>query len=143
MNTAVDRVRQGKLRDVNLRFGPTFGSLAALNDWLADQCVRLWQQTPHPELDMTIWEASLERPHLGPSTGKTHLGTSIGVQAVEHHHRRVRLFSTVELVSALEVEKVSGKPGHLATRLMYADLNILDELGIRPSARPAVHCCPH
>ncbi|WP_234817148.1 transposase, partial [Cupriavidus metallidurans] len=36
---------------------PAFGSLAALNDWLADQCVRLWQQTRHPELDMTIWEA--------------------------------------------------------------------------------------
>ncbi|WP_420093652.1 Mu transposase domain-containing protein, partial [Cupriavidus metallidurans] len=46
---------------------PAFGSLAALNDWLADQCVRLWQQTRHPELDMTIWEAwSLERPHLMP-----------------------------------------------------------------------------
>jgi transposase len=106
MKTAVDRVRQGKLRDVNLRFStmvshylfdaefcnpasgwekgqieknvqdsrhriwqriPAFGSLAALNDWLADQCVRLWQQTRHPELDMTLWEAwSLERPHLMP-----------------------------------------------------------------------------
>ncbi|MFX8347029.1 IS21-like element ISRme4 family helper ATPase IstB, partial [Acinetobacter baumannii] len=27
---------------------------------------------------------------------------------------------------------VSGKPGHLATRLMYADLVILDELGYLP-----------
>lgn len=46
---------------------PAFGSLAALNDWLADQCVRLWQQTRHPELDMTLWEAwSLERPYLMP-----------------------------------------------------------------------------
>ncbi|KAI3590262.1 Mobile element protein [Cupriavidus sp. U2] len=68
----------------------------------------------------------------GPGTGKTHLGTAIGVQAVEHHHRRVRFFSTVELVNALELEKVSGKPGHLATRLMYADLVILDELGYLP-----------
>ncbi|MFX5684543.1 ATP-binding protein, partial [Acinetobacter baumannii] len=31
-----------------------------------------------------------------------------------------------------ELEKVSGKPGHLATRLMYADLVILDELGYLP-----------
>jgi len=46
---------------------PAFGSLAALNDWLADQCVLLWQQTKHPEQDITIWEAwSAERPHLMP-----------------------------------------------------------------------------
>ena len=46
---------------------PTFRTLAALNDWLADQCVLLWQQTRHPEHDMTIWEAwSAERPHLMP-----------------------------------------------------------------------------
>ncbi|MDQ0627266.1 hypothetical protein QFZ39_006541 [Paraburkholderia graminis] len=46
---------------------PTFGSLAALNDWLADQCVLLWQQTCHPEQDTTIWDAwSAERPHLMP-----------------------------------------------------------------------------
>jgi hypothetical protein len=36
---------------------PAFGSLAALNDWLADQCVLLWQQTKHPEQDTTIWDA--------------------------------------------------------------------------------------
>jgi transposase len=106
MKTAVDKVRRGKLRDVNARFGamvshylfdaefcnpasgwekgqieknvrdsrhrlwqrvPAFGSLAALNDWLADQCVLLWQQTKHPEQDTTIWDAwSIERPHLMP-----------------------------------------------------------------------------
>ena len=41
----------------------------------------------------------------GPGTGKTHLATALGVQAIEHHHRRVRFFSTVELVNALELEK--------------------------------------
>ena len=46
---------------------PAFGSLSALNDWLADQCVLLWQQTKHPEQDTTIWDAwSVERPHLMP-----------------------------------------------------------------------------
>lgn len=68
----------------------------------------------------------------GPGTGKTHLATAIGVQAIEHHHRRVRFFSTVELVNALELEKASGKAGQIAHRLMYADLVILDELGYLP-----------
>src|SRR3984957_15050067 len=47
----------------------------------------------------------------GPGTGKTHLATAIGVQAIEHHRKRVRFFSTVELVNALEQEKLQGKPG--------------------------------
>ena len=68
----------------------------------------------------------------GPGTGKTHIATALGVQAIEHHHRRVRFFSTVELVNALEEEKANGKPGQLAHRLAYADLVILDELGYLP-----------
>jgi DNA replication protein DnaC len=68
----------------------------------------------------------------GPGTGKTHLGTALAVQAVEHHHRRVRFFSTVELVNALEQEKTAGKAGQIAHRLMYADMVILDELGYLP-----------
>lgn len=68
----------------------------------------------------------------GPGTGKTHLATALGVQAVQHLHRRVRFFSTVELVNALEIEKSAGKQGQLANRLMYADLVILDELGYLP-----------
>ena len=68
----------------------------------------------------------------GPGTGKTHLATAIGVQALEHHRRRVRFFSTIELVNALEQEKLVGKPGQLATRLIYADLVVLDELGYLP-----------
>ncbi len=68
----------------------------------------------------------------GPGTGKTHIATALGVQAIEHHHRRVRFFSTVELVNALEEEKASGKPGQLAHRLAYVDLVILDELGYLP-----------
>ena len=68
----------------------------------------------------------------GPGTGKTHLATALGVQAIEHHHRRVRFFSTVELVNALEMEKANGKAGQIAHRLMYTDLVILDELGYLP-----------
>ena len=68
----------------------------------------------------------------GPGTGKTHLATAIGMQAIEHHHCRVRYFSTVELVNLLEQEKQQGKAGHLAMRLLYTDLVILDELGYLP-----------
>jgi DNA replication protein DnaC len=68
----------------------------------------------------------------GPGTGKTHLATAIGIQAIVHHHRRVRFLSTVELVNALEQEKLNGKQGHLANRLVHTDLVILDELGYLP-----------
>jgi DNA replication protein DnaC len=68
----------------------------------------------------------------GPGTGKTHLATAIGTQAIEHHHYRVRFFSTIELVNALEQEKQAGKAGQLAMRLTHADLVILDELGYLP-----------
>lgn len=68
----------------------------------------------------------------GPGTGKTHLATALAVQAIEHHHRRVRFFSTIELVNALEIEKAAGKHGQIAYRLMHVDLVILDELGYLP-----------
>lgn len=34
----------------------------------------------------------------GPGTGKSHIATALGVQAIEHHRKKVRFFSTVELV---------------------------------------------
>jgi IstB-like ATP binding protein len=72
------------------------------------------------------------RPGRRPGTGKTRLATGIGVQAIEHHRKRVRFFSTVELVNALEQEKNQGKAGQIAGRLGYSDLVILDELGYLP-----------
>jgi DNA replication protein DnaC len=68
----------------------------------------------------------------GPGTGKTHLATALAVQAIMHLHRRVRFFSTVELVNALEMEKQAGKQGQIANRLIHTDLVILDELGYLP-----------
>jgi DNA replication protein DnaC len=68
----------------------------------------------------------------GPGTGKTHIATALGIQAIEHHHKRVRFFSTVELVNALEQEKAQGKAGQIANRLLHSDLVILDELGYLP-----------
>ena len=68
----------------------------------------------------------------GPGTGKTHLATAIGIEAIQKQGRRVRFFSTVELVNALEHEKASGRQGQLAYRMMYVDLVVLDELGYLP-----------
>ena len=68
----------------------------------------------------------------GPGTGKTHIATALGVQAVEHHRKKVRFFSTVELVNTLEQEKAKGKAGQIAEGLLRADLVILDELGYLP-----------
>ncbi|WP_459166568.1 IS21-like element helper ATPase IstB [Burkholderia pseudomallei] len=68
----------------------------------------------------------------GPGTGKTHLATAFGIEAVQQHAKRVRFFTTVELVNQLELEKAAGKAGQIANRLMYVDAVILDELGYLP-----------
>jgi DNA replication protein DnaC len=68
----------------------------------------------------------------GPGTGKTHVATAIGIQIIEHHRRKARFFSTIELVNALEQEKARGKAGQIAEGLMRSDLVILDELGYLP-----------
>ena len=68
----------------------------------------------------------------GPGTGKTHLSTAIGIEAIQHLGKRVRFFSTVELVNALEQEKAAGKQGQLAFRCCMSIWSILDELGYLP-----------
>jgi DNA replication protein DnaC len=68
----------------------------------------------------------------GPGTGKTHLATAIGVTGITRHGKRVRFYSTVDLVNSLEQEKAQGKAGRIATSLLRMDLVILDELGYLP-----------
>lgn len=68
----------------------------------------------------------------GPGTGKTHLATALGISGLTHHGKRVRFYSTVDLVNALEQEKAQGKAGRIAMSLMRTDLVILDELGYLP-----------
>jgi len=68
----------------------------------------------------------------GTGTGKTHLATALGIEAVARHGKRVRFYSTVELVNTLEQEKAKGQAGRLAHQLMHLDLVILDELGYLP-----------
>ena len=68
----------------------------------------------------------------GPGTDKTHAATALGIQAIEHHRRKVRFFSAIELVNALELEKAKGKAGQIAESMTKLDLVILDELGNLP-----------
>ena len=68
----------------------------------------------------------------GPGTRKSHIATALGVQEIEHHRKRVRFFSTVELVNALEQEKAQGRVGKIAEALVKTELVILDELGYLP-----------
>ena len=68
----------------------------------------------------------------GPGTGKSHLATAIGVAGITQHGKRVRFYSTVDLVNALEQEKAQGKAGRIALSLLRMDLVILDELGYLP-----------
>ncbi|EIT71307.1 IstB-like ATP-binding protein [Hydrocarboniphaga effusa AP103] len=68
----------------------------------------------------------------GTGTGKTHLATALGIEAVARHGKRVRFYSTIELVNTLEKEKAAGRAGRLAHQLMHLDLVILDELGYLP-----------
>ena len=68
----------------------------------------------------------------GPATGKTHLATAIGVAGIVTKGKRVRFYSTVDLVNELEKEKREGKAGRIALALMRMDLVILDELGYLP-----------
>ena len=56
----------------------------------------------------------------------------IGVACIQHHGRRVRCYSAVELVNTLEREKAAGKQGKLALSLMQIDLVILSELDYLP-----------
>ena len=68
----------------------------------------------------------------GPGTGKTHLATAIAVAGIASKGKRVRFYSTVDLVNVLEKEKRDGKAGRIALSLMRMDLVILDELGYLP-----------
>jgi len=77
----------------------------------------------------------------GPGTGKTHLATAIGVAGITKHGKRVRFYSTVDLVNALEQEKAQGKAGRIATSLLRMAWSSSMSSATCRSARPAGRCC--
>lgn len=68
----------------------------------------------------------------GPGSGKSHLATAIGVSGITEHGKRVRFYSTIDLVNALEQEKARGLAGRIADSMLRLDAVILDELGYLP-----------
>ena len=83
--------------------------------------------------DLSVTEAAQNVVLIGgPGTGKTHLAIALGVAGVTRQSRRVRFYSTVDLVNALEQEKAQGKAGRIAAALLNVDLVVLDELGYLP-----------
>lgn len=87
----------------------------------------------HQLAQMSFTETAINAVLVGgPGTGKSHLATAIGVAGITAHAKRVRFYSTVDLVNALEQEKASGKAGRIAASLQRMDLVVLDELGYLP-----------
>lgn len=83
--------------------------------------------------DLTFTEAAHNVVLIGGTgTGKTHLATALGMSGITNHAKRVRFYSTIDLVNLLEQEKAAGKAGKLAFALLRMDLVILDELGYLP-----------
>ena len=68
----------------------------------------------------------------GPGTGKSHLATAIGVAGITQHGKRVRFYSTVDLVNTLEQEKAQGKAGRITASMLRLDAVVLDEMGYLP-----------
>ena len=68
----------------------------------------------------------------GPGSGKSHLATAIGVAGITQHAKRVRFYSTVDLVNALEQEKAQGRASRIAGIMLRLDIVVLDELGYLP-----------
>lgn len=68
----------------------------------------------------------------GPGTGKSHLALALGVAGITRHGKRVRFYSVVDLVNALEQEKAQGRAGRIAANLTRMDAVVLDELGYLP-----------
>ena len=87
----------------------------------------------HQLAQMSFTEAATNAVMVGgPGTGKSHLATAIGVSGVTRHGKRVRFYSTIDLVNALEQEKAQGKAGRIASAMLRLDMVILDEMGYLP-----------
>jgi len=67
----------------------------------------------------------------GTGTGKTHLCIAVA-SAVIRAKARGRFYNLVDLVNQLEQEKVAGRSGRLAEKLLRYDVIVIDELGYLP-----------
>lgn len=98
----------------------------------------VWEESPLPQaqIQQLASAAFMEHAHNlilvgGTGSGKSHLATALGVAAI-HTGKRVRFYNAVDLVNLLEREKLAGKTGNLARKLIQVDAVIIDELGYLP-----------
>jgi DNA replication protein DnaC len=98
----------------------------------------VWEESPLPQaqVQQLASAAFMEHAHNlilvgGTGSGKSHLATALGVAAI-HTGKRVRFYNAVDLVNLLEREKLAGKTGSLARKLIQVDAVIIDELGYLP-----------
>jgi len=98
----------------------------------------VWEESPLPQaqIQQLASAAFMEHAHNlilvgGTGSGKSHLATALGVAAI-HTGKRVRFYNAVDLVNLLEREKLAGKTGSLARKLIQMDAVIIDELGYLP-----------
>jgi DNA replication protein DnaC len=98
----------------------------------------VWEESPLPQAQtqQLASAAFMEHAHNlilvgGTGSGKSHLATALGVAAI-HTGKRVRFYNAVDLVNLLEREKLAGKTGSLARKLIQVDAVIVDELGYLP-----------
>lgn len=54
------------------------------------------------------------------------------MEAIARHDKRVRFYSTVDLVNPARTGKTGGRAGRLAHHLLKLDLVVLDEFGYLP-----------
>jgi DNA replication protein DnaC len=97
----------------------------------------VWEESPLPQaqIQQLASAAFMEHAHNlilvgGTGSGKSHLATALGVAAI-HTGKRVRFYNAVDLVNLLEREKLAGKTGSLARKLIQMDA-VIDELGYLP-----------
>ena len=78
----------------------------------------------------------------GPGTGKTHLATAIGVQAIEHHRKRVRFFSYRSNSSTPSNKKnTKVNPGRSPDASLIPISSSSMNSATCHSALPAARCC--
>jgi DNA replication protein DnaC len=77
----------------------------------------------------------------GPGTGKTHIATAIGVQAIEHHHKRVRSSQRSSWSTRWNRRRRKGAPARSPTGLSTPISSSLMSLVTCRSAHQAARCC--
>ena len=114
--------------------GTLQGSTSTSRRSTASSCYN-WPKWPSPMRRTTLcWWVGWHRQEPP--------ATAIGVAGITQHGKRVRFYSTVDLVNALEQEKAQGKAGRIASSLLRLDAVVLDEMGYLPFSQVAGAAVP-